>query len=410
MKDCNSPLFVLAGNGPYDNRGCEAIVRGTVEILREYFNDPRFVVASVFHDRNQFHSQCFGETNNAITHISINTAKRYNFTWQLRQINRILHLQNIAFYPYKNMDLPVKEAIAVLSIGGDNYSLSYSKPDLYLALDDFVLKRNSPLIIWGASVGPFDKDPDFEAKIIPHLKNINGIFARESLTVEYLAERGVIDNVYRVADPAVLMKPIKPKDDKIPFQILKESIGINLSPLMARYVTNGNMDELKATASEFISKILNKTDRQVVLVPHVIHSQSNDYNFLKEIEKSIKKYRGRVFVLPPTLSAAETKWAIAQMKIFAGARTHSTIAALSSCVPTLSFAYSVKAFGINKDFYGHTEYCLNPEELNSDIILSKILELIQNHNEIQAKLQENLPKIQEMAMQAGLFLREILKT
>ena len=40
------PLFILAGNGPYTNRGCEAIVRGTVKILREYFSDPRFVCLS----------------------------------------------------------------------------------------------------------------------------------------------------------------------------------------------------------------------------------------------------------------------------------------------------------------------------------------------------------------------------
>ncbi len=34
-----NPTFILAGNGPYDNRGCEAIVRGTVKILRHYYKD-----------------------------------------------------------------------------------------------------------------------------------------------------------------------------------------------------------------------------------------------------------------------------------------------------------------------------------------------------------------------------------
>ena len=44
--DKDRPLFILAGNGPYENRGCEAIVRGTVKILRNYFQDPSFLCVS----------------------------------------------------------------------------------------------------------------------------------------------------------------------------------------------------------------------------------------------------------------------------------------------------------------------------------------------------------------------------
>ena len=39
MKPHNSELskFLFVGNGPYKNRGCEAIVRGTMNILRQHF-------------------------------------------------------------------------------------------------------------------------------------------------------------------------------------------------------------------------------------------------------------------------------------------------------------------------------------------------------------------------------------
>jgi colanic acid/amylovoran biosynthesis protein len=40
--DEERPLFILAGNGPYTNRECEAIVRGPTKIFREHFKDPRF--------------------------------------------------------------------------------------------------------------------------------------------------------------------------------------------------------------------------------------------------------------------------------------------------------------------------------------------------------------------------------
>lgn len=42
------PIFILGGNGPYENRGCEAIVRGTVKILRKYHKNPTFVCISHF--------------------------------------------------------------------------------------------------------------------------------------------------------------------------------------------------------------------------------------------------------------------------------------------------------------------------------------------------------------------------
>ncbi len=33
------PLFILAGNGPYQNRGCEAIVRGKIRTLGQHFKE-----------------------------------------------------------------------------------------------------------------------------------------------------------------------------------------------------------------------------------------------------------------------------------------------------------------------------------------------------------------------------------
>jgi hypothetical protein len=49
-----NPTFLLAGNGPYVNRGCEAIVRGTTKILREVYKDPKFVCLSFFHNEQQY--------------------------------------------------------------------------------------------------------------------------------------------------------------------------------------------------------------------------------------------------------------------------------------------------------------------------------------------------------------------
>ena len=57
--------------------------------------------------------------------------------------------------------------------------------------------------------------------------------------------------------------------------------------------------------------------------------------------------------------AMRLKGIISQCRFFVGARTHSTIAAYSCCVPTLVVGYSVKAKGIARDLFGsETNYVL----------------------------------------------------
>ena len=62
--------------------------------------------------------------------------------------------------------------------------------------------------------------------------------------------------------------------------------------------------------------------------------------------------------------AHELKGYISKCSFFVGARTHSTIAAYSSGVPTLVIGYSVKSRGIATDLFGSYEnYVLPVQEL-----------------------------------------------
>ena len=70
------------------------------------------------------------------------------------------------------------------------------------------------------------------------------------------------------------------------------------------------------------------------------------------------------------------------MRAFAGARTHATIAAISSCVPTLSLAYSRKARGLNQDVFGSQEYCVQPSEITPGGIAERMANLLANGDAI----------------------------
>ena len=414
MKE-DGPIFIIAPNGSYQNRGCEAIVRGTVKILREHFTNPRFVSLSIFQSEKQYREQCQSETDNDILHLSsrrLDKKEVLEHLWRPKVwtgvFQHIFNRKAMYSWVYGDMLPYLKNASAVLSVGGDNYSLDYGIPAQFTALDDIVYERGKPNILWGASVGPFSALPDYERYMQGHLNRFTGIFARESVTINYLKSIEVTRNVHRVADPAFLMDPVKPDgiDDKMP--IPEGAIGINLSPLMAKYVTGGDIDQWTRVAASIIQKVAKTTDTPIYLIPHVTEKDSNDYIFMQRALSEIRENKEKIILVPPIYNAAQIKWIIGRMKLFAGARTHSTIAALSSGIPTLSFAYSIKAQGINGDIFGHTDYCINPKDLEAKVACDHITSMLDREASIRRELSERIPVIKKSSSDAGMILKQIL--
>ena len=402
-------LFILAGNGSYGNRGCEAIVRGTTKIIRKYFKNPNFLCYSTFENPEQFNNQKIEETDVKIVHKKIPIpGKKLNYSFKLLKKFGISNLKS--FYEYRELQNDLPNSEAVLSVGGDTYALDWGIPELYTDLDNIVLKNKKPLIIWGASVGPFDTNPEYEKYIINHLKKVQGLFIRENKTIQYLSKNNIKNNVYPVADPAFVMDPVKPETKRFDLKINQNSIGINLSTLMRIYTTNGNYMQWFQRATEIVTNISEDTNFDIYLIPHVVRPvpMDNDYIFLKNIQSNLPKNIKNVNVIPPTLTAPELKWVISKMLVFMGSRMHSNIAALSSSVPTLSLAYSVKAKGITEDIFDSDQFYLNPNQITTEIINQKINFLLENNEEIKAMMKSKIPEIQEHAMNAGKYLKDLL--
>lgn len=409
------PLFILAGNGPYENRGCEAITRGTVRIIRQYFKDPEFLCFSHFRSDEQYRKQSETEADNDITHLQSFRMNKKNVIrsfWKPRTwsyvYRSIFNSSMLKYDIYRDMIDHIDSASAVLSVGGDNYSLDYGIPHSFTGLDDIVIERNKPLAIWGASVGPFDLIPDYEKYMSEHLHQISAIFARESATVDYLRSIGIVDNVYPTADPAFLLEPEKPDGIEDEMPIDEESIGINLSPLMAKYVTGGDLEKWVDLAASIIRAVSQRSGLPVYLIPHVTTLSSNDHEFMKRVLSHLPELIDAVTLIPPKFNAAETKWIIGQMSVFAGARTHSTIAAISSGVPTLSFAYSLKALGINRDIFGQTNYCINPTDLNPNTVVERIETVFEDSSLIRREINDRIPSVETLALKSGVELKRLI--
>ena len=86
-----------------------------------------------------------------------------------------------------------------------------------------------------------------------------------------------------------------------------------------------------------------------------------------------------------------------------------TIAAYSSCVPTLVVGYSVKAKGIAEDLFGTTEnYVIPTQELRTEDQLTKGMQwIIDNKDEIKTHLEEIMPEYKNQVYKVRDILEEM---
>ena len=153
---------------------------------------------------------------------------------------------------------------------------------------------------------------------------------------------------------------------------------------------DGNL--IVSNYERLIEYILNETDMNICLIPHVVWENNNDFipiNYLYE------KYSnsGRICKLDD-YNCMELKGFISRCRFFVGARTHATIAAYSTCVPTLVVGYSVKAKGIATDLFGTDQnYVVPVQELQEQGKLTAMFKWLQSREEaIRQNLEVLMPE------------------
>ena len=271
-----------------------------------------------------------------------------------------------------------------ISAGGDNYC--YNNWERYAAIHKAALEKGAKSVLWSCSLEPSMIDDE----MLEVLKTHHLITARESFTEKALLEKG-LTNVIRVCDIAFLLEP---KETEIPEE---KYIAINLSPLVLRK----NPDALNAY-QELIDKILKESNYSIALVPHVVMPVDNDMDALAQLKGDEK----RIFRASGILNAEEYKYIISKAEILVASRTHATIAAWSTGVPTIAVGYSNKAVGISSDL-GQEKYLLDINTLTGEKLCEVFYELERNKERIKIKLSEKLGVCKENTIDAEII--EFLK-
>jgi colanic acid/amylovoran biosynthesis protein len=387
------PMNILMfAHGGSLNRGCEAIVRSSARLIKETMSEAKIYLASGKPETDQIIDQLDVIFNAAPSQI-----KRYSYDWLISSLQ--LKLFNEETYALgrieQNTIKRIKDMDVCLSIGGDNYC--YGDQPGWYEVDRRVKAEGKKLVLWGCSIG----EEDMSKRKLEDLKLFDLILARESLTYNMLKRKG-LQNVERCADPAFTM-------EKEELELPKgwqegNTVGLNFSPL----VWNKNK-ESRTSVRELINHILDQTDMTIALTPHVIEQGNNDCELLLQYYEEFK-HTGRVLLLPDHLNAIQYKGYIARMRFFIGARTHATIAAYSSCVPTLVLGYSVKSKGIAKDLFGEEKLVLGIKECSdANKLKTGFDEMVSEEVALKRRLYHVIPSIQRLSYEAVEHLNHLTK-
>jgi polysaccharide pyruvyl transferase WcaK-like protein len=267
-----------------------------------------------------------------------------------------------------------------LSIGGDNYC--YGHPP-YIYLVNRMLDQNSvKRILWGASVEP----ESIDERMLNDLRGYHKIWARESLTYEALLSNG-LSQTFLLPDPAFVMDR---KDLPLPEGFVEgNTVGINVSPMIIGYEKSQGM--ALQNYVNLVKNIIEVTDMQVALIPHVVWSHNDDRKPLSQLYEMFKD-TGRVVMIEDH-NAEELKGYIARCRLMVVARTHASIAAYSTQVPTLVVGYSVKARGIAKDIFGTEENYVIPVQslAHEDELVKGFQWLVAHEMAIKAHYEKMMP-------------------
>ena len=387
MEETKLIMYMHAGSG---NHGCEAIVNSICHMIKE-----KPVLVSYYGDEDARYSLkelCEIQSERKFEEHKLAHVLYYGY--------RKLSGDEESFIRYRYQGIfKGKIPPLAISIGGDNYCYENMLKDLRLTNAAFN-KAGAKTMLLGCSIEP---ELLLKEQIVQDLMQYHTIVARESITYEALKRmadengRDVKPDIFCFPDPAFTLAG---KELPLPEEFdIDQTVGINISPMI-----QDNESKAGITMENYrmlIQYIIDNTQMQIALIPHVVWERNDDRKPIRELYDAFRS-TGRVLEIPDG-TCEELKGFIGRCRLFVGARTHATIAAYSSCVPTLVVGYSVKARGIAKDLFGEEEHYVIPVQSlkNKEDLTKGFKWLLDHETEIRSRLKEIMPSYKERALQTG---------
>lgn len=352
------------------NHGCEAIVRATQKLLG---GQPTLISACPADD------QVYGIDQ--IANVQGKPAIQYSFSEKV--FCKLLKSEEHDYHLVaKHESVQYQPPGVALSIGGDNYCYGDAYNYYLDGMNRCLHRRGLKTVLWGCSVEPKTITPAMEKDFARY----DLIAARETISYECLKRFN--PKTILICDPAFhLEKAELPLPEGF---IPGRTVGINLSPMIQKNETIPGITTENYKA--MLEYILQQTDYSIALIPHVVQDSNDDRVPLQQLYDTYE-HTGRVLLIEDC-NCMQLKGYISRCVMFIGARTHATIAAYSTGVPTLAVGYSTKATGIACDLFGtDINYVLPVQKLKQKKDMTNAFCWLDDHKEqIHTRLIQILPE------------------
>lgn len=392
----NSDKVVLYAHAGSGNHGCEALAN----TLTNFIEKPvRLVTNSVAEDQSYSLKAMVDAGKLEIVPEQNLWAKKWRHVLYYAYRKLTGDKESFLRYRFRNV---IKENACLwnLSIGGDNYCYDSMVGDMILANSMFVHQGGKTALV-GCSIEP--ELLQIEA-VRKDMETYSAIFARESITYAALEKSGIQTKLFLVPDSAFTLAK---KELPLPKGFQEgNTVGINISPMIIDSEKEAGIT-LK-NYKRLMQYILDTTDMSIALIPHVVWDRNDDRKAIAKLYKGFEENE-RVVVIGD-YSCEELKGYISRCRFFIGARTHATIAAYSTQVPTLVVGYSVKAKGIAKDLFGTYEnYVLPVQELREEGQLIQAFRWLQEtETKMKEQYAQNMREYIEKAKSLETILSEVM--
>ena len=417
--------FAFFGAAPdTGNRGVSALFRSVMEGVGSALPDSRLLVFDNARGVREDSTTLASGVDYSFSRIGARGGVRYYLPENLATMAAISSLGRSVgrLHPIIRV---LDQCDAILDVsGGDSFSDIYGSHRFWSVIRPKLIakRRGIPLVLLPQTYGPFRghraRRLAREAVLAAAMAWARDRFSFDELK-ELLGTDFDASRHREGVDMAFILGAVDPREKLGPEirEWLREKpnhplIGLNVSGLIAlepdraarRFGLRANyLDALTG----FIRSAMQEPDLRMLLIPHVMPIDADAC--LKVLEGLPATLRSRILVAPTTLDEREVKWLISKMDWFCGARMHSTIAALSSGVPTAATAYSDKTLGVFASC-GVENQVIDPRQFGTEAVIERLVASFESRAQTRQVLSTTIDGVKARATDQFRCITDMLQS
>lgn len=332
------------------------------------------------------------------------------------RLNVSFLLNNKILEEYRNADV-------IIDILGISFTDFFSSLTGYLIQSMWLLigvLLKKPVVKFTQDMGPFEnKVNKYLAKLC--LNRLSFILVRGEVTKKHLEKLGINRPIYVHPDTSFVLDPASiEKVNKIVKQEKldkKPLIGIVASRQVERFIERQYDGDIKSqnkyttTIAQIADHLIEKLNALIVFIPNEIAPQKGGYDDIYTSKKAYERIKNKsdVRLITTEYQAQELKGLIGKCDLLITSRYHSTVAALSTCVPCLVIGWGFKYDQV-MEIMGQKEFVCNFETMTLAEVQAKMDKLWYNREKVKVELASRKLSIEQSVLSGGELVKDLLDT